>query len=363
MYCRKCGKELPSGSNFCPNCGARQKEITTGFYNWIRSFYNNHKIVSCIYIAWLIFHIFLFLLANPRNGKYSFKRISSETIRDKFFPYNDYGVDSYDVSELFFYTIFLPFISYVLYKLLVRSIAYLRKLSSIIFGGIRNDSGANHDIKIESDANSKKLTEELYNSNNDIPLVSDNSKEEVVTEGTPELEAMPLVKRLLGSMIDKVVLLLFFFLTSEYNPFLKSGDLGGYIAILNESPFSYRLYEHYGVINGFEALDKRVTYSFILLNILFYVLFETYKKASLGKYLMGGVLIDSSSDKIEFGKALSRGLWGGFMMIFFYYFFHFMMGLNLCIVFCLFFLCIDLSVLFAKRSLLDICTGTIYAKR
>ena len=27
MYCRKCGKELPENTNFCPECGAAQNEM------------------------------------------------------------------------------------------------------------------------------------------------------------------------------------------------------------------------------------------------------------------------------------------------------------------------------------------------
>ena len=26
MYCKYCGKEIPNGSIFCPNCGAKQKD-------------------------------------------------------------------------------------------------------------------------------------------------------------------------------------------------------------------------------------------------------------------------------------------------------------------------------------------------
>ena len=47
----------------------------------------------------------------------------------------------------------------------------------------------------------------------------------------------------------------------------------------------------------------------------------------------------------------------------FYFLLHLAMGLHLFVVFCLFFLCMDLPVLFVKRSLLDICTRTYYVKR
>ena len=28
MFCRKCGSNLPDGTNFCPNCGAQTNEPT-----------------------------------------------------------------------------------------------------------------------------------------------------------------------------------------------------------------------------------------------------------------------------------------------------------------------------------------------
>lgn len=387
MYCRYCGKELPNDSNFCPNCGKGQKEVASGFKNRIVTFYYNHKIVSRLYLAWLILHVFLLLLANPREDTYrtyGVIRRSATDVKAAFFPFNNYGVDSYDVSEFFFYTIVLPIILYALYKFLSHGIVGLRKFFTFIFSRRKEILKSNQDntygttIEKKEDAyiaspiaegnilQSGNLVAELSEEvtlKEAMPLTSENSGAETIVEDSTQIVAMPLHKRFFGSMIDKVFLLVFFFLTSSSNPFLQTGDLGGYLAILKKSPYSYTIYEHYNIINGLEALDKRVTFSFILLNILFYLLFETFKKASLGKYFMGGMLIDSSSDPIDFTKAFSRGLLVGFMMIVFYFFFHFGMGMNLYIVFCLFFLSMDLPVLFVKRSLLDICTRTYYVKR
>ena len=384
MYCRYCGKELPNDSNFCPNCGKKQKEAAFGFKNRIVSFYYSHKIVSRLYFAWLILHVFLLLLANPQEHNRPWKRATTvQDIKEEFYPFGHYGVDSYDISEFFFYTIVFPTILYALYKLLSHGIAGLRKLFTLNLSRIKRSPKSNHDITCGTTKEKEDVytpTPVAYESSLQLgnpvaelseeitlkeamQLTSENSGAETAVEDSNQIETMPLNRRLFGSMIDKVFLLVIFFLTSGINPFLQLGDLGGYIAILNESPNTYRLYEHYGVVSGFDALDKRVTYSFILLNILFYVLFETFKKASPGKYLLGGMLIDSFSDPIDFSKALSRSLWGGFMMVAFYFLFHLIMGINLLVVFCLFFLCMDLPVLFVKRSLLDICTGTIYAKR
>jgi len=384
MYCRKCGKELPADSNFCPNCGARQKEATSGLKNQIVTFYYNHKTVSRIYLAWLVLHVFLLLLANPQKS--SFDHFTTiQDIKGEFFP-GRYGVHSYDISELFFYAIVLPLMLYGLYKLLSYGFAGLRKLFTFIFIRRKGEPKSNQDTtygttnekmedtstpsivvaksSLQPGSPDSELSEEEVTLKETMPLTSENSETGTIVEDSNQIEMMPLLRRFFGSIIDKVFLLVFFFLTCESNPFLQSGDIGGYIGIIDKSPLDYRMYEQLGITNlGFEALDKRVTYSFILLNILFYVLFETFKKASLGKFLLGGMLIDNISDAIDFSKAFSRGLLGGFMMVAFYFLFHLAMGLNLVVVFCLFFLCMDLPVLFVKRSLLDICTRTYYVKR
>ena len=79
--------------------------------------------------------------------------------------------------------------------------------------------------------------------------------------------------------------------------------------------------------------------------------------------MLGGVLLDSSDDRIGFGKALIRAICGGALMALSVYLFRFGMLMSYYVVIIVFFLIIDIPVLFSKRSLIDILTGTKYAKR
>ena len=110
-------------------------------------------------------------------------------------------------------------------------------------------------------------------------------------------------------------------------------------------------------------LDKTMTFYFIILNLLYYTLFESLLSASLGKRITGGVLLDRAEDKIGFGNVLQRALFGGILMFSLVYLIHFGMLLSNQAVIIVFFLLMDLPVFFTKRSLLDIVTGTQYAKR
>ena len=93
-----------------------------------------------------------------------------------------------------------------------------------------------------------------------------------------------------------------------------------------------------------------------------YFLFESIISASPGKRMLGGVLLDNGDEKIDFSKALIRGLCGGALMAGTYYILHLAGMLSNTVVVVIFFLVMDLPVLFTKRSLLDICTGTTYSK-
>ena len=65
----------------------------------------------------------------------------------------------------------------------------------------------------------------------------------------------------------------------------------------------------------------------------------------------------------ESENADKRGLCGGALMAGTYFLLHLQGGLTNTVVVVVFFLLLDLPVLFTKKSLLDLCTGTTYAKR
>ena len=110
-------------------------------------------------------------------------------------------------------------------------------------------------------------------------------------------------------------------------------------------------------------LDKSITFAFIILNMVFYILFESILSASPGKRMFKGIILDSADDKIGFSKAFARGLFGGALMAGTYILLHLVGGQTNIVVVIVFFLLLDLPVLFTKKSLLDLCTGTTYAKR
>ena len=203
---------------------------------------------------------------------------------------------------------------------------------------------------------------------------------------------MPLFKRLLGSLID-IWLLLCVFVVGSFviNPYGAAGNLGSYVGILNQSP---NVYEHIDILNikhynsreyyegvskdfqdkariangapyvGYtKDLDMKITFSFIILNILYYILFECLFASSLGRQVFDSFLYDNQNKKVGVGRVFLRALIKGALMSLFVVIFRYQIGLSYYVIIALFFLLMDLPVLITKRSFLDLCTGTKYVKR
>lgn len=140
---------------------------------------------------------------------------------------------------------------------------------------------------------------------------------------------MPLVNRLIGSIIDKIIIItLWYFLC-------------------------YLL--------GFFDFVLTVIL-FVASNFFYYLFTETVYHASIGKRFLGGLLINKYGYEIGPGKAFLRAILLTAMIILSIYLKWKFFLLDTWLVIVVFFLVLDLPVLFCGKSLLDLCTRTMYEK-
>lgn len=429
MYCRFCGKELPNDSNFCPNCGKKQKNESSEKKSSLENFLKEHKKLSYAYFVWLLLHLTLFLSStkNSPDGFYPWNRSISYLLGGGSHYYfsllDEYNV--YDFSEFFFYTIVFPIVIFGIIRLYPMVLSPLKKWKDNYKnwqesnakkreenqGNILAYKTQQKEDSIIESAKVKPVVEEfaspeqkefegfsekaLQNEGKEAdiaPLLQEEHiKDEVVyIETESEVKKMPLLTRFIGSFIDKVLILLLFIIGSfAVSPYGAAGRLGTYVGLMSVSPRHYEYIDRaamnrYGTYNDGVShyyqdmerlvnnppyigstidLDKAITFSFILFNLLYYVIFETIFSASLYKHMLGGVLLDSENNKIRFRQAILRAVCGGILMTSLVFLFHYRMGLNHFVIIIMFFLLMDLPVFFIKRSLLDICTGTTYVKQ
>ncbi len=481
MYCKYCGKEIPNGSIFCPNCGAKQKDNVFNIKSFFRELYANHKKLSYSYIAWCLFHIGLLLFSSPKvhgydmsDGFYPFDESLSDIIQGNSYTCSLLeNVDVYDFSEFFFYTIILPVIIAGFAKICFRYFSrvniqcirnYVKRhkviatvyLAWVTFHGIIYVLSlmVNHPFypksnfypfvtthyktKIYLDCigtydytefliyvlllptvcfaigklllviflhidkkicnNERKLNDALKPKCIAIIKIKDDTLRIINTVMRydksyveSDVEMMPLFNRFIGSMMDKIILVvLFVVVTIVMRPFAGAGRLGTYIGILTSTPVNYEYIDRYKIeeynsneyekgnsyffqdqarleeepphMGSTKELDLYMTFSFILLNLLYYTLFELLLGASLGKMCLGGILVNVNNERIKYGRVLIRTLCAGIFMSIFV-FLHFYIYLNYLIAIVLYFLLMDIPVFVTKKSLLDLCTETRFIKR
>lgn len=358
--------------------------IIVGLYKLFLFFFSKMKRRSrvtwiVLYAIWSVIHVVLWVFPLtlkpfpfPQSNFYPFVQTYSSGTKIFFDK-----LEIYDYSEFLFYVFLVPFLilCFVLYKEL--------------FNKMKRKSNSNSKDPCSSIKSMQQIsTEDLVETKEirrepDVLLKEMSSKEK-------KIESMSIFKRFVGSIIDKVLILILFVVVSIIiSPYGAPGRLGTYHGLLNSSPEVYEYVDrvamnnygtyYEGISKGYQdiarlestpphigstmELDVSITFSFILFNLLYYILFESILSASLGKRMLGGVILDSADDKIGFVKALLRAICGGVLMSGVYLLFHLQMELSNYVVIFVFFLLLDLPVFFTKRSLIDICTFTTYAKR
>ena len=188
-------------------------------------------------------------------------------------------------------------------------------------------------------------------------------------QGGPQ--SFNLFKRFVGTLIDKIfIVVLFLLVFIAIFPFKGPGLLGVFTALFFMSPHDYEYISH-GVVSSFNLsfistpgdLDNFITVVFSLLNIIYYVLSEALMGASPGKRFLGGIIIDSKNNKVDIFRVLLRGICGGALIMASVVTLHNLIGLSYLFVVPLHFLILDVPLFFIRQSLIDLGSGTIYAKR
>lgn len=178
------------------------------------------------------------------------------------------------------------------------------------------------------------------------------------------MENENIVRRLLGSLIDKLfIIVLFVIAYLSYYSLYSTGALGVYLAMFGMSPSSYEyIVDTANRWGGALNIDIRITGLFVIVNILYYIFSEAAMGISLGKYICGLTLKSETGEDVSFGRKIMRSYWLLLLMIVVIavrYFADF----NYYIAIVLFFIVLDISVFFNGRSLIDLLSRTYNVKR
>lgn len=159
---------------------------------------------------------------------------------------------------------------------------------------------------------------------------------------------MNIFKRLIGSLLDKIILIVLFCILFFVFCSKNLNDLGYFIGtVLNNSYCSERQYRY-------------IVYLFTIFNMLYFFICEAKLKASLGKYIMGGRCVDLFDNVIDRNTAFNRAIALGLFVFLALQVKSVISIMTYYDTIIFFFFVIDVSVIFRNRSLIDIVTKTYY---
>lgn len=176
---------------------------------------------------------------------------------------------------------------------------------------------------------------------------------------------MNIYYRILGSLIDKLlIVILFVALFLAFYQYSAPAYLGTFWGgCFYETPNIYPLTEASGCEYSLKEIDISVVAIFCIANFIYYFLFEAILKASLGKYICGGVAYTEDENPISVKDAFIRSLVLQLFIITAVLIRFSLLSVSYFILIILFFCILDLPVFFKKQSLVDIATNTIYLRK
>ena len=165
--------------------------------------------------------------------------------------------------------------------------------------------------------------------------------------------------------MDKIFILILFLLTFvtiyQYSAPTYLGTFWG--GCLYEIPNTYKFTEAAGCEYSLKEIDITVVTVFSIVNFLYYFLFESTLKASLGKYICGGIACTEDEKTISVKDAFLRSLVLILFIVVAVTIRFSILQVSYIFLILLFFCVLDLPILFKKKSLVDIATDTFHVSR
>lgn len=173
-----------------------------------------------------------------------------------------------------------------------------------------------------------------------------------------DIKKMPLWLRLIGAIVDKVTITFVFFVSlCVIAPYWTPETLGIYVGLLGVSPTQYEYINSYAWY-----ADLSVTTIFTIYNLIYYLICEGVLSASLGKWVLGGRLVDECGNRIKWENVIYRGICKLVLIASTYFILHIHLKLSNLIVIIVFHAILDIPVLMNGRSLIDRVSNTQYSK-
>lgn len=211
------------------------------------------------------------------------------------------------------------------------------------------------------------------------------------------MEKISFMRRLSSSLIDKVLILVLFIISALCisPPYGMPSHLGSYYALLDAAPSSYPSQDTYKAMHSvygntiYESTEKwvqchkeilkkpeliaphkgetlswdlQITGLFIIVNFIYYLLWEWIFRASLGKFLCG-LTVASDNNQPTTEKEIIKRCFLLLLLMIAAVGLRFTFDINYYMTILLFFLIVDTSVIIKGKSLIDIMTSTYITKR
>lgn len=349
-FCRNCGKEIPSNAAFCPHCGSRQKDD-----NLFSSLL--HHLAS----------IFSYREDESVQGGYS--KSTPDKEQDNISQaepvqhtneeiQNVYNNDDVDIAQ-----------------------EVQHDATSITT--LKDEDKENVNSNKEMSSTGLGWVEqavdvgEISSETDDKDTIS--TQQEMSEKVVYEYHEMPLFRRFVGSVIDKILIILSFVLVNiAIDPYKSVGDLGIYRAMLGSVPANYEYIDRANIngSNGISNLygstpyvgqtmdfDIKMTTMIVVVYLLYFFVFEIVLCGSPGKRRLGGYLLNKDNEKIVQGVILLRAAIRGALSIAAIYGIHFLLGLTYYHVIIVLLLLVDIPLFICHRSLIDLGSGTYYLEK